>query len=295
VDELEQAIGEVQARAVEGQLGRYDQSQVERLEQQVRLLQREQRDLEQRARSFVNRCRQLCRPFQVGIGCLLALLSTLLCLSLLLTNVDKALHSSLAAGFALSNSSLPNPLDMVLVAAQTLFPLDYILYTSLTLFLVCASTSGVQALGVRCCCLALYRVRAWRTPPRGLLAAVLLVMATILAQAVLVFAMVPDYTMFGDQYYPAADGPARCSAATLPAAGGLCVPSRISVLLLALHARTWVFGALYYALCWALLAVVAAGGALALARRCRGAAPSEMAEDLLDSEDEEPQPTNPFD
>ena len=33
----------------------------------------------------------------------------------------------------------------------------------------------------------------------------------------------------------------------------LCVPSRISALLLAFHAHTWVFGAAYYWLTWALL------------------------------------------
>ena len=37
----------------------FEQSQIDRLEQQIRLLKREQRDLEQRARSLVNRCKQV--------------------------------------------------------------------------------------------------------------------------------------------------------------------------------------------------------------------------------------------
>ena len=40
------------------------------------------------------------------------------------------------------NSSLPNPLDLLLVAAQTVFPLDYILYTGIVLFLLAAALAG---------------------------------------------------------------------------------------------------------------------------------------------------------
>ena len=60
--------------------------------------------------------------------------------------------------------------------------------------------------------------RAWKTPPRGLLLAVMLLMATIIAQVivfaikrvddqtfllqnVVIFSLVPDYTMFGSQHY----------------------------------------------------------------------------------------------
>ena len=89
----------------------------------------------------------------------LGLLSLLLALSLLLTNIDKAIHSSLRDGYSLHNSSLPNPLDLALIAAQTIFPLDYILYTALVVFLVSCSTAGLTSLGIRCCCLALYKIR----------------------------------------------------------------------------------------------------------------------------------------
>ena len=59
--------------------------------------------------------------------------------------------------------------------------------------------------------------RAWKTPPRGLLLAVMLLMATIIAQVVVltikrvfdlmflqnvvIFSLVPDYTMFGSQHF----------------------------------------------------------------------------------------------
>ena len=102
---------------------------------------------------------QVSRPFQLAIGVFLGLLSLLLAVSLVLTNIDRALHSSLSNGYSLQNSSLPNPLDLALIAAQAIFPLDYILYTALVVFLVSCSTAGLTSLGIRCCCLALYKIR----------------------------------------------------------------------------------------------------------------------------------------
>ena len=66
---------------------------LERLEQQVRLLQRRRRSLEQSARSFVNRLVLICRPFQFIVGSILALFGFLIFLSLLLTSIDKAINS----------------------------------------------------------------------------------------------------------------------------------------------------------------------------------------------------------
>jgi len=300
VEELEASVREIEERAGDRQVARFEQSQIDRLQQQIRLLKREQRDLEQRARSLVNRCKQICRPFQLGMGVFLGLLSLLLALSLVLTNIDKAIHSSLRDGYSLHNSSLPNPLDLALIAAQTIFPLDYILYTALVVFLVSCSTAGLTSLGIRCCCLALYKIRAWKTPPRGLLLAVMLLMATIIAQNVVIFSLVPDYTMFGSQHFNQSDGTSwsivRCRASSMPTTKDLCVPSRISALLLAFHAHTWVFGAAYYWLTWALLGSLVAGLVHNIWLWCRPSLPSELTEDLIDSDDEEERtPPNPFD
>ena len=92
------------------------------------------------------------------------------------------------------------------------------------------------------------------------------------------------------------------------------MPSRISALLLAFHAHTWVFGAAYYWLTWALLGKAASqtcvnhgilmcvSGSLVAGLVhniwvwCRPGLPSELTEDLIDSDDEEERaPPNPFD
>ena len=222
IEDLERDIRAIEDRNSGGQVTGYEQTRLERLEQQVRLLRREHRDLDQRAKSLVSRCQLLMRPFQMVFGVIFSVFGFLLFLSLLLTNVDKALHSGgIYTGYALVNSTLPNPADMLLVFTQQVFPLDYILYSLMVLFLLSCSISGITNIGIRCLCLLVYRVRAWRTPPRGMLLAVLLLMFIILAQNVIMLSLVPDYTMFGNQHYiqDLPDGNIsvnRCSAKNMP-------------------------------------------------------------------------------
>jgi hypothetical protein len=66
--------------------------------------------------------------FQIITGMVFFLLGLLIFLSLILNNIDKAMHSSAQKGYILNNGTLPNPMDMALVFLQNTFPLDYILY-----------------------------------------------------------------------------------------------------------------------------------------------------------------------
>jgi len=301
IEEIERNIREISSRHADGQVPRFEQSQLERLEQQARLLRREHRDLDQRAKSAVSRCQVIVRPFQMIIGVIFSIFGFLIFLSLLLTNLDKALHSGGPfTGYTLQNSSLPNPVDILLVLAQQVFPLDYVLYTILILFLLSCSMSGIGNLGIRFCCLALYKIRAWKTPPRGLLLAVLSMMYIILAQNIIMFSIVPDYSMFGNQHYQDTVGNVttimKCSAKNFPEEKDNCVPSRISVLLFAFHFKAWIFGAAYYWLTWSLLAAILVGSLYSLYNLRTPQAATGEEEDLLDSDDDNDEPsTNPFD
>ena len=65
-------------------------------------------------------------------GVIFSIFGFLIFLSLILTNIDKAINSDgIFSGYTLQNSTLPNPVDLMLVFAQQVFPLDYILYTLL--------------------------------------------------------------------------------------------------------------------------------------------------------------------
>jgi len=301
IEEIERNIRDISGRHGERQVPRFEQSQLERLEQQARLLRREHRDLDQRAKSAVSRLQVILRPFEMFIGVIFSIFGFLIFLSLLLTNLDKALHSGGPySGYTLQNSSLPNPLDLLLVLAQQVFPLDYVLYTIMTLFLLSCSMSGIGNMGIRLCCVELYKIRAWKTPPRGLLLAVLSMMYIILAQNIIMFSVVPDYSMFGNQHYQDTVGNVttilRCSAKNFPEEKDNCVPSRISVLLFSFHFKAWIFGAAYFWLTWLLLAAVV-GGSLYSLYSLRSPQPAiGEEEDLLDSEDDNDEPSNnPFD
>jgi len=292
IQEIERSIAEIEARYEGGQIPRFEESQLERLEQQRRLLEREHRDLDQRTRSFLSRCQLLIRPFQMVFGVLFTVFGFLIFLSLLLTNVDKAINSAgIYTGYTLQNSTLPNPVDLLLVCAQQIFPMDYILYTLMILFLLFCSMSGIRNIGIRCCCLSLYKIRAWRTPPRGMLLAVLSLMLIIMSQNVIMFSLVPDYTMFGNQHYQHNVGNStvvtRCSAKNFPVEKDACVPSRISVLLLSFHYKAWIFGACYYFLVWVFLGSILCGSLYSIYHMRTPTRSIDDQEELIDSDDED--------
>ena len=95
LEDLEEQITAIRARN-EGQehnMPVFERSHLERLEQQARLLRRTSHNLEQRARSCLNRIFGLLRPFQMFFGLFFLCLGFLIFVSLLLTSIDKAMHS----------------------------------------------------------------------------------------------------------------------------------------------------------------------------------------------------------
>jgi len=288
ITEIEGQISEISARNSNAStIPSYDQSQVDRLEQQLRLLRREERDIDQRAKSAINRCALLLRPFRMVFGAFFSGIGCLVFLSLLIENLDKALRSNgPKSGYAIHNSSIPNPLDLLLVVSSTVFPVDYIVYTGIVLFLVLSSMSGMKAVGIRICWVSVYRIRAWKTHPRGLLLAVLSLMYIILALNVVMFSLVPDYTTFGNQHYAhtSTDNKTmvvRCAGTNFLEKQFECTPSRISVLLLSFHYKAWIFGAAYYWLTWTFLVVIAFGSMFTLYRVLRPVRMPEEEEDLI--------------
>jgi len=288
ISELESQIAEIEGRSVNAaSIPTFDQSQIDRLEQQLRLLRRDQRDLEQRAKNAINRCALVVMPCQLVAGAFFSGIGFLVFLSLLLENVDKALHSDgPRSGYAVHNSSLPNPLDLLLVVSSTVFPVDYVVYTGIVLFLVLSSMSGMKAVGIRFCWVSIYRIRAWKTHPRGLLLAVLSLMYIILAINVVMFSLLPDYTTFGNQHYvhTSPDNSTtveRCGGTNFVEKQDGCTPSRISVLLLSFHYKVWIFGAAYYWLTWTLLLVITLGSVFTVYRIRRPVRMEEEEEDLI--------------
>lgn len=59
------------------------------------------------------------------------------------------MHSlGMRMGYALPKQNIPNPIDIILVASQKAFPLDYILIVSMAFFFILATMSGLKNLGI---------------------------------------------------------------------------------------------------------------------------------------------------
>ena len=163
------------------------------------------------------------------------------------------------SGYILQNGTLPNPVDIILVYAQSVFPLDYIMYCIMILFFLFCSISSIQTIGIRFLWLSVYKIRAQKTKPQAIVLMCLNIIFILLAINVVMFSVVPDYTTYGNQYFinNATQKVEKCD--DIEKDENECNMSRISVLLLAFHYKAWIFGAAYYYLIWVFLLVVVVG------------------------------------
>lgn len=150
------------------------------------------------------------RPFKLLGGLLLMLVALVVWASMLITGIDKAKNSICKAGcgYILGHANIFQPLNWVFVTSAKLFPIDYVLFLLLILFLFAASVVGVATVGIRFLWLTLFRIRKGRTSPQALLMATVLLTLVVLAINYAAVTMVaPQYATFGPQTY--CDLPAR--------------------------------------------------------------------------------------
>ena len=221
------------------------------------------------------------------MGLLFLLLGLLIFLSLLLNNIDKAMHSSAKNGYILNNGTLPNPMDTALVCLQNAFPLDYILYLCMVLFFLITSISGVKRIGIRFMWLLLYKIAPHSTKPQALALMALTLILILVASNILFFSVAPDYTTFGSQHYQIIQKDTNqtiiehCSNLA-PAED--CNKTIIASFLLAFHTKAWIFGAVYYWLTWIFLVILFVGTSISLFQCTRRG--RRLVDNHTDDEDE---------
>lgn len=265
-----------------------DEWRLARLAERERLIQSHEDRLVAEERSCWRRCwRHLSRLVEILFGILLLLLALLVFVSLLLINIDKILHSlGPSRGYILTEPQLINPIDKILVYAQEVFPLDYILIIGLILFLFFCAMSAIRILGIRCCCVQVFRISLNRTRPRGLLLLCFLLMFIVLSLNELIYQMAPQYGMFGSQKYArnvtlhgnTTTEVVPCSTA---APLGACVMTRMSVLLARFIYRLWFFGVVYYWASWVFLGMFFVALIFATFRRRRSSIEQTLSDDEL--------------
>uniref|UniRef100_A0A6B0V8S2 Putative lysosomal cobalamin transporter-like protein n=1 Tax=Ixodes ricinus TaxID=34613 RepID=A0A6B0V8S2_IXORI len=260
------------------------------LERERRSLEERQRRLEHRQGTVADHLHCSFRLVQITVGSQAMLLGLLVWLSLLLVSIDKALHSlGYKMGYLLPKASLPNPLDRALVQSQKVFPIDYVLYLAVVLYLVMCTVYGIQKMGIWFVFLKMYRIRPGRTRPQGILLLCLSLMFAVLALNVLLYSVCPQYTTFGSQHYlsqdqnsTAAPSPVPCTIDAPPAD---CVMTRASALLLRFFYKAWVFGACYFWATVLLCASYVVAFVVVIARGRQSAV--EVDTDDLDGSDDE--------
>ncbi|XP_064486906.1 probable lysosomal cobalamin transporter [Ornithodoros turicata] len=235
------------------------------------------------------------RLVEIVVGILCLLLAVTFWISLLLANIDKIEHSlGYKTGYLLPNHTLPNPLDMLLVYAQSVYPLDYVLFVILILFLVLCTIYSIQRIGIWFLWLRVARIRAGRTYARGLLLLCLSLMYAMIAIQPLIFAVAPRYVTYGSEHFVQHIGnkthpetvAVRCNAETsLP---DDCVMTRASVLLMRFFYKAWIFGAAYYWATWVFLLITPVAAVTFAVRDCRRSHDDDedsLEDELEDSDD----------
>ena len=190
------------------------------------------------------------RPLKLIGGILLFLVSILVWVSMLLTGIDKAAHSLCGhhCGYILAHTEIWNPLNIIMVQAAKVFPIDYVIFLLLVLLLFFSSVVGTAVIGIRFLWLRIFQIRKGHTSPQALLMAT--VMLTLIALAInyaMAMMVAPQYSHYGPQTF--CDHPPKvpgaqpdCSThsnhivscsetANTPQAKNVCTPSVVSTFL----------------------------------------------------------------
>jgi len=176
------------------------------------------------------------RPFEFVLGLVFVVLSLFLVISLLMTSSDKLMQivksGDYKLGYGKTKPNIINPVDIALTKASSAFPVDYVIVTLVVYYFVMCTIAGVKYFGVRFLHLKMYKIRANRTVPQGLLFLSFILMFTILALNPVLLTLSPQYVTYGNQHYTSgvtsvvpegAGAPTALGLATYPSgtAGGI--------------------------------------------------------------------------
>ncbi|XP_061479054.1 lysosomal cobalamin transport escort protein LMBD1 isoform X1 [Rhineura floridana] len=297
IEEVEQSILRIKSKCKDGRpLPTRDRWMLEQLEDKLRVLRRRGRHLEYIEKSCWTRFCGAMRPLKIVWGIFFILVALLFTISLFLSNLDKALHSAgIDTGFIILGTNLTNPLNMLLPVLQTVFPLDYILITTIIMYFIFTSMAGIRNMGIWFFWIRLYKIRRGRTRPQALLFLCMILLLIVLHTSYMIYSMAPQYVMYGSQKYlmlsnMTVDGHLTnittyvakdCDAA---APENQCAVTRTYLFL---H-QFWFFSTTYYFGNWAFIAVFLIGLIVSCCKGKKSVLEGEVDEDDSDISDDEP-------
>ncbi|KAF1790535.1 hypothetical protein GQ600_2793 [Phytophthora cactorum] len=194
----------LQRYAVEQQMSGADQERLSQLKTRETLLEERREVLNANLQRFALTGKLSC--WKIPIGVVLIILSLLIVVSMLVTSIDKMAHSNFERGFLLNAPEFPNPMDLLLVLASRVFPLDYVVFAVLFVYLFTISLIVLKRHGLQFLCFRLGRLQ-----PRLTTAATMTMLSLVLMQLAMVglFALLtlaPQYATFGHQMFADVSG-----------------------------------------------------------------------------------------
>lgn len=208
------------------------------------------------------------RALKAVLGAALFVAAGAVAASLSATLLDTALHSDCGyrCGYLLARPHYTGPLDALLVRLAPLHPLDALAVGALALVLLAGTLQGLAALGVRILWIELFRLRAHRMPPQGLVLAALYLALALLATLQQLTLAAPRYMAFGAQTHANATGAVlACSVDAPRTACHMSHTARMTLVATGTN-QSFVGVILYYAT-WLFLIAWAGGLVFVLFRR----------------------------
>lgn len=234
-----------------------DRKELTKLQRASRLLTQQNyrlQELEQRAGSIIPSLLLCLVPFRVLIGVAMLCCSFLVVTSLLLTSLDKLMHSPCGwqCGYALKERLIFNPADEIFMRLSRVFPCDFLLLGCLVVYIFAASVSGIVSLGIRVACFNVYALKPHKSLPQALLVLCVIMAHILLALCMALLTIAPNYTSFGSQMVAGAGGLNEwCSLK----AGKECQISVISTFFSRISISMPFFSVAYFCANWAFIGV----------------------------------------
>ncbi|NWX64922.1 LMBD1 protein, partial [Promerops cafer] len=301
IEEVEQHLLRIKSKCRDGRpLSSRDRRTLQQLEERLRTLRRRERHLESIEKSWWTKACEAIRPLKIVWGVFFIIVALLFTVSLFLSNLDKALHSAgFDSGFIILGTNLTNPLNMLLPVLQRVFPLDYILITTIVMYFIFTSMAGIRNMGIWFFWTRLYKIRRGKTRPQALLFLCMILLLIVLHTSYMIYSLAPQYVMYGSQKYLVQ---VRCFffiVATYNQLGNIfrsllyvilflfnldqCIVTRTYLFL---H-KFWFFSAAYYFGNWAFIAVFLIGLIVSCCKGKKSVIEGEVDDDDSDMSDDE--------
>ncbi|NXF22361.1 LMBD1 protein, partial [Rhodinocichla rosea] len=298
IEEVEQHLMRIKSKCRDGRpLSSRDRRTLQQLEERLRTLRRRERHLESIEKSWWTKACEAIRPLKIVWGVFFIIVALLFTVSLFLSNLDKALHSAgFDSGFIILGTNLTNPLNMLLPVLQRVFPLDYILITTIVMYFIFTSMAGIRNMGIWFFWTRLYKIRRGKTRPQALLFLCMILLLIVLHTSYMIYSLAPQYVMYGSQKYLVQWG---VIGATYNQLGNIfrsllyvilfpfnldqCIVTRTYLFL---H-KFWFFSAAYYFGNWAFIAVFLIGLIVSCCKGKKSVIEGEVDDDDSDMSDDE--------